>query len=404
MVKMSMPYVKMVRKRNRTVADKFYYYSVPPGTPRLKIPFDPATQAVQFVTFVEQRNDAAARRRREETERSAAAAQGTFHHLLDAYLGNPDRQVEASEDFLMLAAKTRSDYRGLLERVIRPRFGPFRVCDLESEMVLALRDSFSATPYYANQVVRTLSTLMSFACARSATFGVTVNPCLGKKKKFGVKKGVRARRAFWAPADEAAFVRRAWRMDWEMVKAIYLFIYTGQRPGDCLAMDMADYDGSGRVRVTLTGAANDVAFDIEQSKTGARVMIPAHKSLVRIIEIEKRRRLKEGRVGGTILHTAAGEPFKWRYFCSRWDKVVAATGLQGLQRRDLRRTAVVRLAEAGCQVPQIAAITGHSLRSVDNIMEHYFVRTFPMAQTAIARLEDHRAAARAKRRGDKLET
>jgi integrase len=36
---------------------------------------------------------------------------------------------------------------------------------------------------------------------------------------------------------------------------------------------------------------------------------------------------------------------------------------------DLRGTAVTRLALAGCTVPQIAAITGHSPRDVDKILK-----------------------------------
>ncbi len=45
---------------------------------------------------------------------------------------------------------------------------------------------------------------------------------------------------------------------------------------------------------------------------------------------------------------------------SRRDAIHKA-GLDGLRFQDLRRTAVVRLTEAGCTDPEIAAITGHSL-------------------------------------------
>jgi integrase len=41
---------------------------------------------------------------------------------------------------------------------------------------------------------------------------------------------------------------------------------------------------------------------------------------------------------------------------------ILQAGLDGLRFQDLRRTAVVRLAEAGCTDPEIAAITGHSLK------------------------------------------
>jgi len=40
-------------------------------------------------------------------------------------------------------------------------------------------------------------------------------------------------------------------------------------------------------------------------------------------------------------------------------------------------------------VPQIAAITGHSLKQVEGIVETYFVRTYEMGAAAITKLEVH---------------
>jgi integrase len=50
--------------------------------------------------------------------------------------------------------------------------------------------------------------------------------------------------------------------------------------------------------------------------------------------------------------------------------------------RHLRHTAVTRLAEAGCDVTSIAAVTGHSPRSINVIMEHYLVKTRKLARLA----------------------
>lgn len=41
----------------------------------------------------------------------------------------------------------------------------------------------------------------------------------------------------------------------------------------------------------------------------------------------------------------------------------------------LRHTAVVRNAEAGCYVPEIISITGHTMASANTILERYNVRT-----------------------------
>jgi hypothetical protein len=72
--------------------------------------------------------------------------------------------------------------------------------------------------------------------------------------------------------------------------------------------------------------------------------------------------------------------------------IIADAPLAGLQRRDLRRTSVIRLAEAGCTVPQIAAITGHSPKQVETILETYWVRTLPQPEAAIRTLELYRRA------------
>ena len=46
------------------------------------------------------------------------------------------------------------------------------------------------------------------------------------------------------------------------------------------------------------------------------------------------------------------------------------------------------LAEAGATVPEIAAITGHSYRTITSILERYLPRTKHLAEMAIAKLEN----------------
>ncbi len=47
-------------------------------------------------------------------------------------------------------------------------------------------------------------------------------------------------------------------------------------------------------------------------------------------------------------------------------------------------------AEAGCEVYEIAAITGHSLKHTVAILEVYLPRNATMARNAIAKLSEHR--------------
>jgi hypothetical protein len=47
------------------------------------------------------------------------------------------------------------------------------------------------------------------------------------------------------------------------------------------------------------------------------------------------------------------------------------------------------LAEARCTVPEIAAITGHSLRRAQEILDKYLSRTSKLAENAIAKFEEN---------------
>jgi hypothetical protein len=58
---------------------------------------------------------------------------------------------------------------------------------------------------------------------------------------------------------------------------------------------------------------------------------------------------------------------------------------------DLRGTAVTLLAEAGCTVPEIVSITGHTLQSATRILEKYLARTKAISDAAIFKFENAQA-------------
>ncbi len=62
--------------------------------------------------------------------------------------------------------------------------------------------------------------------------------------------------------------------------------------------------------------------------------------------------------------------------------------------QDLRDTAVTDMFEAGCDIAKIATITGHSLKTVQEILDkHYFVRHAGLAIDAGKLLDAHRRKA-----------
>lgn len=66
---------------------------------------------------------------------------------------------------------------------------------------------------------------------------------------------------------------------------------------------------------------------------------------------------------------------------------LADAGLEGLQFRDIRRTAMVRMAEAGATAIEIAGVSGHAIDHTQRILETYIPRSAAMGRAAILKLE-----------------
>ncbi|WP_246741280.1 tyrosine-type recombinase/integrase [Bradyrhizobium sp. 1(2017)] len=83
-----------------------------------------------------------------------------------------------------------------------------------------------------------------------------------------------------------------------------------------------------------------------------------------------------------------GRPWTSDGFRTSWAKACERAGIDGLTSHDLRGTAAVRLAIAGASVPQIAAVTSHSLKDVVAILDaHYVGREMQLAEAAVLKLE-----------------
>jgi integrase len=88
------------------------------------------------------------------------------------------------------------------------------------------------------------------------------------------------------------------------------------------------------------------------------------------------------------LLTSEGRPWTEGGFRASFNKARDKAGVAGLTFHDLRGTAVTRLALMGVDVPEIASITGHSLKDVHAILDaHYLHRDPQLAWNAIRKLE-----------------
>ena len=295
--------------------------------------------------FIASYNEAVARR--------VMPPRGTLLSVLQGY--------QASDDFLKLAARSRADYVGKI-KVIEKTFGDFPLSALTDKrtrgIFKAWRERLAITSRrQADYAWVVLARVLSWGMDRGL---VAENPCARGGRLY---RGSRAEK-IWTEADEAAFLERA---PSHLHLPLLLALWTGQRQGDLLRLPWSAYDGK-HIR-------------LRQSKGGARVVIRVGAPLKAALDAAPRR-------STIILTTSDGRPWTPDGFRASWGKACRKAGITGVTFHDLRGTAVTRLAIAECTEPEIAAITGHSLRSVRAILDtHYLARDPALGDSAITKLE-----------------
>jgi integrase len=147
----------------------------------------------------------------------------------------------------------------------------------------------------------------------------------------------------WLPEHINAFLAVA---STEMQFAMVLALHTGQRQGDIRRLAWSAYDGASIM--LRQGKARRLC------REAPVIRIPCTKALKATLDKAERR-------AAVMLTTKTGLAFKKRYFAEQWQATCEAAGITGLHFHDIRGTTVTMLAEASCTLPEIVAITGHSL-------------------------------------------
>jgi len=278
---------------------------------------------------------------------------GTLQQIINDY--------RASSDFLSKSPITRAGYVQRL-RKIEPKWGDLPIRLLSARPVrgdmLAWRDEIAAkTPREADYCLTVLALILAWAYHRGMT---DANPL---ERPGRVWRGSRAE-FVWTDEQCADFLRTC---PAQLRLPFLLARDAGQREADILALTWSAYDGK--------------TLRLRQGKTGRRVAVPVSAELKAELDATKRRAV-------TICTNSRGEPWTVDGFKSSWGK----HKLPGLTFQDLRGTAVTRLAVAGCSTPEIAGVTGHSLKSVDQILDkHYLHRDQRLSESAVAKLEAHQS-------------
>lgn len=236
----------------------------------------------------------------------------------------------SSASFTSLRPLTARTYRNIVER-FRNEHGNKPVSKMEARHIRAIMNGKASTPDAANRLLGMISLLMDHA----VDIGMRPdNPCVGVKRLRHKSEG----HATWAESDIATF-RARWPKGSRERLVFELALNTGQRRGDLVEMGWQH-------------VAGDV-INVRQNKTGARVAIPITPELAEVLAALPRDRL-------TFLATATGAPFSAAGLGNAFRDAVNAAGVsKRLALHGLRKAAARRLAEAGCTVHEIAAVTGH---------------------------------------------
>lgn len=275
------------------------------------------------------------------------------------------RAFERSPEFINLADHTKKDYRKRIA-VVQDEFGDFPTSALSDTrargIFLNWRDRHAQkSRRNADYLMAVLARILSWGLDRGL---VPKNPCERPGRVYRAARNGNV----WAETDEQAFYAKAPR---HLHLALTLAIWTGQRQGDLLRLTWGAYDGT-HIRFT-------------QGKTKKRLVIRAGEPLRLALDA-----VKQGREDDApILTTEAGKSWTESGFRASWRKACARAGVVGVTFHDLRGTAVTRLAVAGCETPEIAAITGHSLRDVGTILDAHYLNHADsrLGESAIAKLE-----------------
>jgi integrase len=277
------------------------------------------------------------------------------------------REFEETNQWRRLAESTKKEYR----RVFKFWDGKYSTCPLGAledkafrRDVIKWHNEFSdAKPREADNRVSILARVLSWAA---------LDGPLDRNVLDGFERAYANDRSdvIWLPEDIEAFLAVA---SPEMQLAMVLALHTGQRQGDILRLAWNQYDGRS---ISLRQGKRQ-----RLGRPAPLIRVPCTKALKTTLDAAPRRAL-------VMLTTKTGLRFKKRYFADQWERTCRAAGIVDLHFHDIRGTTVTLLAEAGCTVPEIVAITGHSLRRAQEILDKYLARTSKLAESAIAKFEN----------------
>jgi integrase len=274
-----------------------------------------------------------------------AGKPGTFNRLGSEYLN--------SAAFASLAVETRRTRRYCLERLLT-RFGELPLAGLERRHVEKIIGEYK--PGHARNVLSAIRALMALAIKNGDR---ETDPTIGIKRPKLRGDGWHT----WTEEEIAQFEAKH-PIGSKARLAFALALYTGQRASDLTRM--------GRQHVS------DGKINVVQQKTGRALLIPIHPALRAVFDATPAEHL-------TFIVSEYGKPFSNAQSLSvRMKRWTREAGLTKCPLHGLRKASCRRLAEAGCTVHEIMAISGH--KSIAEVQRYTLAADQKiMAERAIAR-------------------
>ena len=336
-------YLTERRNKNGTVR----YYWQPPGQKPVRLPDGPGMKMA--LTQLNQQRDAA--------RSEIVAIEGTVAWVIGRY--------KESDRYQQLAKNTLTVYDRWLNEFGK-MWGALPATAISTRVVIKFVEKYQTQPSVQRNAAAVLRNVLDEARYRGLITGA--NPASRLRLSSAP-----VRDAIWSTEDRQNWIEAAGRHRNHanaLATYFYLLEYTAQRPGDVIDMRWSRYDGE--------------TIELAQQKTGKLLRVPCHEDLRRVLDTAKRNANSL-----FIVARRNGRPFRSVTVINEiFREVCDDAGIgRELQARDLRRTAAVRLGEAGATAIEIAAVTGHSIERSREILETYVPRTEPMGRNAIAKWE-----------------
>lgn len=272
-------------------------------------------------------------------------------------------KYKESHWFKKLSPKTQTGYRQSIVR-INNWGGNYMVKSITRRACKEFYNGIHSISS-ANAIMRVLKLVFSFALEEGR---VNENPVKGVRLI-----GLASRDQVWSDEEIKAVIDHCIKEKRRSIAvAIRIAQFVGQRQGDILRMTWRQYDGHN--------------IKLKQSKTGKELSIPCHPQLKRDLDALDKTSTH------IVVNEGTGQPYKEFTFRHLVGDMIRSAEVKDRWFLDLRRTAAVRLAEAGCTSEEITAITGHSIEKGSNILETYIPRSSTMAGNAVRKLQEHQEA------------